>query len=141
MVWSISICLGILSAVKRGTWIDTITRVYVFAGQSVPDFWFALILILIFGVKLGWLPTSGYGGVKHIILPAMALGLFGGAALTRLTRSGMINVLDSEYVKLARAKGLPERTVLFKHALKNGSIPLVTIMGPLLFPWSNALCS
>jgi len=132
MVWTISICLGILSAVKRGTWVDTTTRIYVFAGQSVPNFWFALILILLFGVKLGWFPTSGYGGIRHIILPAMALGLFGGAGLTRLTRSGMINVLDSEYVKMARAKGLRERTVLFKHALKNGAIPLVTMMGPLL---------
>ncbi|MBW2061311.1 MAG: ABC transporter permease [Deltaproteobacteria bacterium] len=132
MVWTISICLGILSAVKRGTWVDTITRVYVFSGQSIPNFWFALILILIFGVKLGVLPTSGYGGLRHIILPAIALGLFGGAGLTRLTRSGMINVLDSEYIKMARAKGLRERTVLFKHALKNGAIPLVTLMGPLM---------
>ncbi|HDZ23329.1 MAG TPA: ABC transporter permease [Desulfobacteraceae bacterium] len=104
MVWTISICLGILSAVKRATWVDTVTRIYVFAGQSMPNFWFALILIL----------------------------LFGGAGLTRLTRSGMINVLDSEYVKMARAKGLRETTDLFKHALKNGAIPLVTMMGPLL---------
>jgi len=132
MVWSLSISLGVLAAVKRGTWVDTLTRTYVFIGQSMPHFWFALLLILLFGVKLGWLPTSGYGGIKHLILPAMALGLFGGAGLTRLTRSGMINVLDSEYVKMARAKGLKERTVLFKHALKNGAIPLVTMMGPLL---------
>jgi len=132
MVWSLSICLGILAAVKRGTWIDTTTRMYVFGGQSMPDFWFAMLLILLFGVKLGWLPTSGYGGIRHIILPAVALGVFGGAGLTRLTRSGMINVLDSEYVKMARAKGLPERIVLFKHALKNVSIPLVTILGPIL---------
>jgi peptide/nickel transport system permease protein len=132
MVWSLSISLGVLAAVNRGTWVDTITRTYVFVGQSMPNFWFALLLILFFGVRLGWLPTSGYGGIRHLILPAMALGLFGGAGLTRLTRSGMINVLDSEYVKMARAKGLRERTVLFKHALKNGASPLVTMLGPLL---------
>ncbi len=132
MVWSLSIVIGILSAVKRGTWIDTTTRLYVFGGQSMPDFWFAMLLILLFGVKLGWLPTSGYGEIKHIILPAIALGVFGGAGLTRLTRSGMINVLDSEYIKMARAKGLSEKKVLFKHALKNGAIPLVTILGPVL---------
>jgi ABC-type dipeptide/oligopeptide/nickel transport system permease component len=132
MVWSLSIVIGVLSAVKRGTWIDTTTRLYVFGGQSMPDFWFAMLLILLFGVKLGWLPTSGYGGIRHIILPAIALGVFGGASLTRLTRSGMINVLDSEYIKMARAKGLSERKVLFKHALKNGAIPLVTILGPIL---------
>ena len=132
MVWSLSIVIGVLSAVKRGTWVDTTTRLYVFGGQSMPDFWFAMLLILLFGVKLGWLPTSGYGGIRHIILPAIALGVFGGASLTRLTRSGMINVLDSEYIKMARAKGLSERKVLFKHALKNGAIPLVTILGPIL---------
>ena len=132
MVWSLSIVIGVLSAVKRGTWVDTTTRLYVFGGQSMPDFWFAMLLILLFGVKLGWLPTSGYGGIRHIILPAIALGVFGGASLTRLTRSGMINVLDSEYIKMARAKGLSEKKVLFKHALKNGAIPLVTILGPIL---------
>ena len=132
MVWSLSIVIGVLSAVKRGTWVETTTRLYVFGGQSMPDFWFAMLLILLFGVKLGWLPTSGYGGIRHIILPAIALGVFGGASLTRLTRSGMINVLDSEYIKMARAKGLSERKVLFKHALKNGAIPLVTILGPIL---------
>jgi peptide/nickel transport system permease protein len=132
MVWSLSIVIGVLSAVKRGTWVDTTARLYVFGGQSMPDFWFAMLLILLFGVKLGWLPTSGYGGIRHIILPAIALGVFGGASLTRLTRSGMINVLDSEYIKMARAKGLPEKKVLFKHALKNGAIPLVTILGPIL---------
>ena len=132
MVWSLSIVVGILSAVKRGTWVDTTTRLYVFGGQSMPDFWFAMLLILLFGVKLGWLPTSGYGGIRHIILPAISLGVFGGAGLTRLTRSGMINVLDSEYIKMARAKGLSEKKVLFKHALKNGAIPLVTILGPIL---------
>ena len=132
MVWSLSICMGILAAVKRGKWIDTVTRTYVFAGQSMPDFWLGLILILVFSVKLGWLPTSGYGELKHIILPAISVGIFGGAGLTRLTRSSMLNVLDSEYIKMARAKGMPERRVLFKHALKNAAIPLVTILGPLL---------
>ena len=125
MVWALSIFMGIMAAVNRATWVDTLTRTYVFAGQSIPDFWFALILIMIFGVKLGWFPTSGYGGIYHMILPALALGLFGGTGLTRLTRSGMINVLDSEYIKMARAKGLSERVVLFKHALKNGALPLV----------------
>ena len=132
MVWALSIIMGVTAAVKRATWVDTLTRTYVFAGQSIPDFWFALILILIFGVKLGWFPTSGYGGIYYMILPALALGLFGGTGLTRLTRSGMLNVLDSEYIKMARAKGLSEGTVLFKHALKNGALPLVTIMGPIM---------
>jgi peptide/nickel transport system permease protein len=131
--WVTALTLGVLAAVKRGTWIDTLCRGWIFFGQSMPGFWLGLMLVILFSVNLGWLPSSGFGGLdSHLILPAVTIGVLVSAGLTRLTRAGMINILDTEYIKMARAKGLPESMVLFKHALKNASIPLVTIMGPML---------
>jgi peptide/nickel transport system permease protein len=98
-------------------------------GQGVPSFWLGLILVLIFAVELRWLPSAGDSGTSSLILPAITLASFSLASVTRLTRSSMLDVLDSEYVKLARAKGMPERSVILKHALRNAAVPLITILG------------
>jgi peptide/nickel transport system permease protein len=98
-------------------------------GQAMPTFWLGIMLILVFSVRLNWLPSSGRGGLEHLILPAITLGLFTTARITRLTRSGMLEVLGQDYVRTARAKGVAEPPVVWKHALKNASIPIVTIVG------------
>jgi peptide/nickel transport system permease protein len=121
--------LGVLAAIYRNHRIDKAIRVWVFFGQSMPGFWLALLCIMFFSVYLGWLPMSGYGGIKHLIMPGVVLSIFGGAGVVRLLRSEMISVLTAEYIKLARAKGLAERVVLYKHALKVAILPLVTMMG------------
>ena len=121
--------IGVISAVKKGTPIDMIGKVIALLGQSLPPFWLGIVLIWIFSVNLGWLPVSGRGGFTHIILPGVALGWFSVAAFMRLTRSAMLNVLDSEYVKFARIKGAPEWKVVWKHALKNAAIPPLTLFG------------
>src|SRR5262249_19769979 len=117
--------LGILSAVKRGSRLDTLGKFFGVLGIAAPNFWVAIMLILVFGAILGWLPTFGQGDVTHLILPAFVLGWAGMAGMMRLARSSMLEVLDSEYVKFARIKGLPERLVVYKHALKNAVIPLI----------------
>ena len=129
--------LGILAAAYRNTKIDKAIRVWVFFGQSMPGFWLALLCVMFFSVFLGWLPTSGYGDVKHIIMPGVVLALFGGAGSIRLLRSEMISVLSTDYIRMARAKGLSERIVLFKHALKVAILPLVTLMGGLFVALLN----
>ncbi len=121
--------IGVISAVKKGTPIDMIGKLIALLGQSLPPFWLGIVLIWIFSVNLGWLPVSGRGGVTHLILPAAALGWFSVAAFMRLTRSAMLNVLDSEYIKFARIKGTPEWKVVWKHALKNAAIPPLTLFG------------
>src|SRR5262245_46233628 len=125
---AISFPVGILAAVKRDTWLDRGARTLALLGQSIPNFWLGIMLILFFAVRLRWLPTSGRGGLDHLILPVLTISAFGSAGMIRLLRSGMLDVLDSEYIKLARSKGLPERVVIWKHALRNAAIPLVTIM-------------
>lgn len=121
--------IGVVSAVKKGTPIDMIGKLIALLGQSLPPFWLGIVLIWIFSVNLGWLPVSGKGGFTHIILPGVALGWFSVAAFMRLTRSAMLNVLDSEYVKFARIKGTAEWKVVWKHALKNAAIPPLTLFG------------
>ena len=121
--------IGVVSAVKKGTLIDAVGKFAALLGQSLPPFWLGIVLIWIFSVNLGWLPVSGRGGFTHIILPGVALGWFSVAAFMRLTRSAMLNVLDSEYVKFARIKGAPEWKVIWKHALKNAAIPPLTLFG------------
>ena len=118
--------LGMYSAVKRGSLLDTGARVFAVLGQSVPAFWLGLMLILFFGVMLGVLPAGGRGGLAHLILPAFTLGYFTSAAILRLTRSAMLEVLGSDYIKFARLKGLPEQVVLWKHGLKNALLPVIT---------------
>lgn len=121
--------LGILSAVKRDTFLDLFGKLFAVLGIATPSFWIAIMLILLFGAILGWLPTYGNGGFSHFILPAFVLAWGSMAGLVRLVRSGMLEVLDSEYVKFARVKGLSERMVIYKHALKNAIIPALTFGG------------
>jgi ABC-type dipeptide/oligopeptide/nickel transport system permease component len=126
---SLAIPAGILSAVRRNSPIDYVSTVVALLGQAMPTFWLGIMLILVFSVQLGWLPSSGRGDVEHLILPAVTLGLFTTARITRLTRSGMLEVLGQDYIRTARAKGVGEPPVVWKHALRNASIPIVTIVG------------
>jgi peptide/nickel transport system permease protein len=126
---ALAVPLGVLSAVYRGSWIDQIGRIIAMLGQAVPSFWVGLILILVFSVSLNWLPAFGNDGIKSVILPAIALGWYPVAAQTRVIRSGMLEVLDSDYIRMARAVGTPERLLIWKYALRNALLPLVTIMG------------
>jgi peptide/nickel transport system permease protein len=118
--------IGVYAAVHRGTGIDYLARGFAVLGQSVPAFWLGLLFIIVFAVNLRVLPAGGRGGVEHIILPALTTGWFAVAGIMRLTRSSMLEVLGSEYVKLARSKGLPNRVVVWKHAFRNAAIPVVT---------------
>jgi peptide/nickel transport system permease protein len=122
----IGVPIGVYSAVKRGTVLDHAARLLAVLGQAVPTFWLGIMLILVFGVWLGWLPPGGKRGPESFILPAVTLGYFTAAAIMRLTRSSMLEVLGAEYVKFARIKGLRERVVIWKHALKNATIPVLT---------------
>lgn len=130
-VFSVSIGLlaGVTAATHKGKWVEKFVRISALFGQAMPSFWIGLMLILIVGVQLRLLPTSGRGGFSHLILPAITLGAFSVASQSRLTRSAMLNVLGADYIKMARLKGNPERTVIWKHALKNAAIPIVTLAG------------
>ncbi len=125
----IGIPSGILAAVRVNSWWDSLGKIFALLGLSMPSFWVGLLLILFFSVYLGWLPSSGSGTVWHVLMPAFALGWYFAAAHMRLTRSSMLEVLGSEYVKLARLKGLPEALVISKHAFKNALIPVMTLAG------------
>ena len=129
IVLLISIPLGVLSAVYKGTWIDTLATGFAVLGQAIPVFWLGILMIQLFTVKLGWLPSSGMGGLDHYIMPAFALGFFTVAAIQRLLRSSMLEAMDSEYIKLARIKGLSEFRVVWKHALRNSLISVITLGG------------
>jgi len=123
---AIGVPIGVYSAVRRGGPLDGAARVFAVLGQSMPAFWLGLMLILIFGVILGVLPAGGRGGIPHLILPAFTLGYFTSAAIMRLTRSSMLEVLGADYIKFARLKGLHELVVLWKHGLKNALLPVIT---------------
>jgi peptide/nickel transport system permease protein len=123
------ILLGILAAVYRSKWIQWGAQSFALLGQAVPGFWLAVMLMMIFAVNLGWLPTSGMGGIKYMVLPVISLSWFSVAFVMRITRSSLLDTLDSEYVKLARIKGNPEWVVIIKHALRNALIPVVMLMG------------
>jgi peptide/nickel transport system permease protein len=125
----IGIPSGILAAVRVDGFWDSAGKVFSLLGLSLPQFWVGLVLILFFSVYLGWLPSSGSGTPLHVLMPAFALGWYFAAAHMRLTRSSMLEVLGSEYVKLARLKGLPEALVIAKHAFKNALIPVITLAG------------
>ena len=120
---------GIMAAVRVGGWWDRAGKIFALLGLSMPSFWVGLLLILFFSVYLGWLPSSGSGTPLHVIMPAFALGWYFAAAHMRLARSSMLEVLGSEYVKLARLKGLSEARVIAKHAFKNALIPVLTLAG------------
>ena len=130
---AIALCLaipaGIISAVRRNTFLDYVSTVVALLGQSMPTFWLGIMLILLFSVQLNLLPSSGRGTFQHLIMPAVTLGLFTTARITRLTRSGMLEVLNQDYIRTARAKGVNSRPIVWKHALKNAAIPIVTIVG------------
>jgi peptide/nickel transport system permease protein len=141
MSLALAIPLGVLSSLYRNSPLDYGLTVFAFFGVSIPAFWAAIVVIIVFGVQLGWFPVQGMESVgrsvdshaldvlHHLILPATVLGLEGTAALTRLVRSSMTDVLVEDYVRTARAKGLTERVVLFRHALKNALLPMVTLVG------------
>ncbi|MEZ4621789.1 MAG: ABC transporter permease [Caldilineaceae bacterium] len=126
---SVAIPVGLLSALKRDTFWDYLGTGLAMIGQAIPPYWLGIMLILVFSVGLGWLPTSGRGTPFHLVLPAITLGSVLMALITRLVRSGMLDVLSEDYVRTARAKGLRERTVIVRHALRNILIPLVTVIG------------
>lgn len=137
----LSIPLGIISSLKRNSFVDYGLTIFAFLGVSIPGFWAAIVVIIVFGVELGWFPVQGMESVgrsvdsktmdviRHLVLPATVLGLEGTAALTRLVRSSVTDVLVEDYIRTARAKGLTERVVLFRHALKNALLPMVTLVG------------
>lgn len=123
------IIIGVLSARRPNGWFDRVALGAAYLGISFPVYWVGLLLILLFSVTLHWLPPSGYGGVRHLILPALALGTRSIAFLARVTRSAMLDVLNSDFVRTARAKGLRERVVITRHALRNALIPVITVLG------------
>ena len=125
----LGITIGVLSARNPGGWFDRLGLGLAYLGISFPVYWVGLILILIFAVTLRWLPPSGYGGIKYLILPALALGSRSIAFLARVTRSSMLEVLGGDFVRTARAKGLRERVVIARHALRNALIPIITVLG------------
>ncbi len=125
----VGVLAGIAGAVRRSTVVDYVATALALTGVSTPIFWSGLVLILLFSVTLEWLPAGGTGTLRHLVLPAVSLGLFGAGVLARQTRSGMLEVLGQDFVRTARAKGLSERIVVGKHALRNAAIPVVTVLG------------
>src|SRR4051794_31660654 len=130
------VLLGVISAVKRGTKIDRLVMIVALLGISLPAFWFALLLMLLFGMRWGVLPPSGYGGplytwegLRYAILPIVTLGIAGIGGIARYTRSSLLEVINLDYVRTARAKGLKETVVISRHALRNGLLPVITLLG------------
>ena len=125
----LAIPLGVVSALHRGGIVDRAAKLFAMLGQAVPGFWIGLLLILFIAVELQWLPAFGRGGLSHLVLPAIALGWYPVAAMTRTLRSAMLDILDSDYVRMERAIGLPERWIVWRYALRNAMVPLVTMIG------------
>lgn len=125
----IGVPVGIISATKQYSLVDSVSMVFALLGVSMPNFWLGLMLILLFSVRWGLLPSGGYVGFKSLILPAITLGTGVAAIITRMTRSSMLEVIRQDYIRTARAKGVAENTVINKHALKNALIPVVTVIG------------
>jgi peptide/nickel transport system permease protein len=132
----IGVPMGILSAVKRGSWWDYGGRIFALCGQAIPNFWLGIVMILLFALTLGWLPSAGKGegfiSWRHMVMPVIVLGTATSAGYLRITRSAMLEVLDSEFVKLARAKGVTNNWVIWKHAFRNALIPPVTVSAVLM---------
>lgn len=124
---ALGIPLGVLAALRPNSWIDRLALAVSVVGQAMPTFWFSLLLILLFGVTLRWLPISGAGRWTHLVMPSVALGYYATPAIMRLTRAGMIDALASDYIRTARAKGLLPFSILFKHALRNALVPVVSL--------------
>lgn len=121
--------LGVIAAVKQNTWIDGVSMFIALLGVSMPVFWLALLMILLFSLKLGWFPTSGSDRWNSIVLPAVALGFLHMASIARTTRSSMLETIRQDYIRTVRAKGVPENKVITRHALKNALIPTITVIG------------
>ena len=126
---AVGVTLGVFAAVRQHSWFDTVSMLTALIGVSIPSFWLGLLLIFALSLKLGWLPATGGGDVRHLIMPALTLGLGASAIIARLSRSCMLEVLRQEYITTARAKGLRETLVILRHGLKNALIPVVTIIG------------
>jgi len=125
----VAIPIGVIAAVKKNTIVDYISMSGILLGMAVPTFWFGMLLLYVFGYKLRWFPISGYESIRHLILPSFAIGFTNAAATARMVRSNMLEVLKQDYVRTARSKGLLEKIIVYKHALKNALIPVITIMG------------
>jgi len=125
----LSIPLGIRAAIRKGKWEDQLIRILSLVGLSFPNFWLATMLVLLFSITLKWLPPSGMSGMASFIMPAVTMGIILTATNVRLVRTSMLEVMQSQYIMVARAKGLSERKVLYKHALRNCAIPLITFLG------------
>jgi peptide/nickel transport system permease protein len=122
---AVGLSLGVVSAVRRGTWIDRLASILAVLGQAAPPFFVALLLIRLFSVQWGWLPTGGHGSWRHLILPVCALAWYSAAGIARLTRANMLTVLEADYIRMARIKGLPAHVVIGTHALRNAALPIV----------------
>ena len=120
--------LGVVAAVKRGSVVDTSSMVLTLLGQSVPPFWLGIMVILLFALRFKMFPTSGSGSLRHLVLPALSLGAYSMARIARLTRSAMLDVLGQDYLTTARSKGLTERMVIYRHALRNASVSICTVV-------------
>jgi peptide/nickel transport system permease protein len=126
---ALAVPLGVLSAVYQGSWIDRIAKIFAMLGQAIPNFWIGLLLILFLAVELQWLPAFGRGSFAHLIMPAIALGWYPVAAMTRTLRSAMLDIMQSDYIRMARSVGLSPRSIIWKYALRNAAVPLVTMLG------------
>ncbi|MDN4524041.1 nickel ABC transporter permease [Fictibacillus fluitans] len=125
----LGISVGVISAQYKGSFIDKLSMTFATLGVSIPGFWLALVVIMLFSVKLGWLPIAQGTGIRDLILPAMTLGVLASTMISRLTRNGLVEILSNDFVRTARAKGLAERMILIRHALRNALIPVVTVIG------------
>jgi peptide/nickel transport system permease protein len=125
----IALPLGIIAAVKRRTWMDHTSLLFSLLGLSMPNFWLGPLLIIVFSIELGWFPVTGRGGLGHLVLPSITLGTAMAAVLTRITRSSLLEVVQEDYIKTARGKGLSEWSVWLKHALRNSLLSVITIVG------------
>jgi peptide/nickel transport system permease protein len=121
--------LGIIAAARRDSWVDRLSMLFSMLGLAMPNFWLGPLLMILFSIELGWLPVSGRGGPAHLILPALTLGMAMAAILTRMVRSGLLETIHEDYIRTARAKGLSERTVWLKHALRNSLLSVITVIG------------
>ncbi|MGB4135179.1 MAG: ABC transporter permease, partial [Microbacterium sp.] len=126
---AVAVPAGVIGGARRGSWADRVVMSGSLLGQSLPTFWIGLMLIMVFAVGLRWLPTGGFGGIQHLILPAVTLALWTGARTARVVRSGMIEQLSLDYVRTAKAKGVAPRTVVARHALRNVLLPVITVIG------------
>ena len=126
---SLGVSTGLISGLRRGSWIDVASTMIATLGVSLPVYWLGLMLMLLFAVRLGWLPSAGRESVKHLILPAVTLGVYSTAVISRMTRSSVVEVICEDYIRTARSKGLGQQLVIYRHVLRNALIPVVTVIG------------